>query len=165
MSGYFAVVIPEMDLYQGFFLSSEHDPRVDDMIALVKSIPEHIMIDGQLVLQKMANHSDYDQFVIGALSATLIEYVIDRNINGIATASAALAKVLNKKYWLVIGFVQARGTNTIIRDFPPVMMDFGLGIRLPIPVNTIELARESLPCVPEVAAIVARQEKTVYSSK
>ena len=145
--GYFGVIIPDYNYYQGFFLHEEY----------VKAAPrglERIRAGGRdpASLSEVRNPtpgvSAADEGIFGAVTAALVEGARTQN-EGLISRSAGIISVLaNSRYFMVRGVVEAGGTATSFWRMPPE-------------IGSPDAARDYIHRLPEVLLIQGKLLKEV----
>ena len=116
--GYYGVIIPKYNYYQGFFLYEEY----------VKAAPqnlERIRAGGRdpASLSQVRNPtpglSAADEGVFGAVTAALVEGARAQNVGLLSGAAGIISALTNSKYFMVRGEIDPKGTATDFWRMPP----------------------------------------------
>ena len=135
--GYYGVIIPAYNFYQGFFLYE--DSGVNNRLAALRQVPFPLAE----TMAPASGVSDADQGLLGALSATLVEAARTQNAALLFHTGAAISVLADSKYFMVQGTMDASGG--IYSDFR----------RMPEDVSSHVAAVTYIHSLPEVQAIQA----------
>lgn len=135
--GYFAVVVPNSNFYQGFFLMPESLAEGRIMAdraraAFPDDLRQNNPLDGAsgpITFKNEDGVAEEDQAILGAMCAALTEVVVlartgDRRANEeIGTAAGALAALTGNNYFVVVSTPVQGGTiNTFVKIPMPVIV-------------------------------------------
>ena len=143
--GYYGVIIPKYDFYQGFFLyedsaaSRYYLERVRN--ALGQRLSETRM--------PASGIPDADQGLLGAICAALVEGARTENKLLLLRVSGAISALTNSKYFMVLGEIDS--TWGIATDF----------WRMPPEVSSPDAARDYIHSLPDVQLIQSKLLKEV----
>ena len=141
--GYYGVIIPSYDFYQGFFLYE--DSATNNYLAVLRQTPSPL----SETKMPAPGVSDEDQGLLGSLCATLTEGARIHNEQLLFRAGAAISSLTDSKYFVVRGEIdEAKG---IYSDF----------WRMPSEIISPDAARVYICGLPDVLAIEARLLKQV----
>ena len=130
--GYYGVIIPKYDFYQGFFLY-EHPASIKHLERLRnKPIAE--------IRKPASGVSDADQGVLGGLCAALVEGARTANQPLLIQTSGAIAILADSKYFVVRGEIDPKGIATAFWRMPPE-------------ISSPDAARDYVHSLPEVQLI------------
>lgn len=133
--GYFAVILPDEQLWQGFYLTP--DPDTETLLNKFRVMIDH---DASYSDQPRVNRSSpgvamADQEVFGSIQAGLIDRVKARDLYGIGKFAPIIAKLANTNYFWVEGRENEGGTATTFAR---------LGV------SSIEEARRAISILPQI---------------
>lgn len=155
-TGYFVVIMSDLDFYQGFHLLPDYDVEAERLIATTRTHVANRYEPTSAVQRAGLGVADEDQPILGALCAALVEVTALRNLHGIGVIGAAIAKLSGKRFFWVSGRRERAGTATQVDVLPPVLSEVLPGLPLPVPVTDAETARKSINMLPEIEAINMR---------
>lgn len=121
--GYFGVIVPERDYWQGFFLNDKFLAEGRGLIATMQRENPELARTPSQVLRPLGLHADDQQRWIGALSAVIVEFALKKQDYGVGVASAALHAVVGLTHFIVKGRLADTGTYTEIENLPDVTTD------------------------------------------
>ena len=102
--GYYGIIIPHYNYYQGFFLYE--DPEANHRLAILRMAPFSL----SETKVPTPGVSDADQGLVGGLCATLVEGARAQNEKLLLRASAALSVLTNCRYFTIGGTIEPGGT-------------------------------------------------------
>lgn len=162
--GYLAVVVPEIDFWQGYFIDDAFRDKANDTIRNVRDYD--LLRTGSKVLKNLTNISDQDQPLVGGFCGSIVEAALGRigPLDGlhrqrpsasaadgvIAVLGYALHQLMGERFFYIEGNVGTEGTLTKIT---------------PIRASSIEQAREIILSLPSVAAIKQRLVQSLFTAK
>jgi len=124
--GYFGVIIPEYNYYQGFFLHEE----------AIEGAPNYLER-----LRKALPVADQD--LLGAVTTTLVEGARTENKTLLFRGAGAVSVLEDSKYFVVRAKIEKDGTHTEFWRMPPE-------------VNSPDAARDYIHSLPDVQLIQGR---------
>lgn len=147
--GYFGVVVPDKDFWQGFFID---DNAQAEAMAAIERMRAHPMLSNAGKLFGRADVSHANQAIVGTCCATLVEAALAetghmsevpvKKANTIlATYGYALCRIIDRPYFWIEGRSAEGGVYTTIQ---------------PIHVSTISQARTYINNMPAVREIKRR---------
>ncbi len=134
--GYFGVIIPDYNYYQGFFL---HEAAIKKAPDFLESLRKEIISFSE-VRNPVPGVPDKDQALLGALCAALVEGARTQSESILLHVGGALSLVMHHKYFVVRGDIDQRGIGTQIWRMPPE-------------INSPDAARDYIHSLPEVQLI------------
>ena len=144
--GYFGVVLPQIGLWQGFYLDGDFRAKGEKFVKDTHNflLKHDFPIDGNnpKVVTPLPGFSqnETEQMLLGALTAVLCDRTNVRDLNGIGSAAYALRLVTGNLFFLVTGKDVGTGFTTDYRK---------------LKATTIDAAREEIKASPEVMACQA----------
>ena len=133
--GYFGVIIPKYNYYQGFFLYE--DSAATRYLELLRRDAPDLLSETRKAAPGVP---DADQGLLGALCATLVEGARTENKPLLLRVSGAISALTDSKYFMVRGEIDSKGTAT----------DFW---RMPLNIDSPDAARDYIHSLPEVLLI------------
>lgn len=131
-TGYYEVIIPKYNFYQGYFLYE--DPNTSEYLNRLRTGP---LAETRTPTEGV---SDADQGVLGGLCAALVEGARTEHRPLIVRVSSGIAVLTNSKYFVVRGEIQPGGIETHFW-------------RMPAEINSPDAARDYIHSLPEVQLI------------
>lgn len=142
--GYYGVIIPKYNFYQGYFLHED---------SLKSGCLEHLRstIRGSLseVRSPTPGISSADQGLFGALCAALVEETRIPNSALLSQIGGAISNLTSSKYYIVSGEFQEKGIKTKFW-------------RMPAEIDSPDTARDYIHGLPEVQYIQTALLKEAY---
>ena len=139
-NGYFAVVIPAADFYQGFYLFSGLERQAEALIKKVKQQTGGKYMPATAVISETDLVASDEQSFLGSLMALLVEVVATSNADAVPVVSAAIVQMTKSRFFWVLADRHRDGTRTNLFVLPA----------------SIDDARDAVNCLPEVRDIVNR---------
>jgi len=139
--GYFGIVIPASDFFQGYFIDDTFDEQAKDIVSRLRTDPR---VKETQIRVALSNVPEGDQALLGGLCATLTAAAMGRTEypNSIlATCGFAVKLLIRRNYFWIEAAEEDAGTRTTIE---------------PMDVTSIDKARQHLGSLPAVLAIKTR---------
>ena len=133
--GYYGVIIPKYDYYQGFFLYE--DSAASRYLELLRRDAPGSLSETRKPAPGVPNA---DQGLLGVLCATLVEGARKQHETLLSNAGGALSALTDSKYFMVRGEVDSDETTT----------DFW---RMPPEIDSPDSARDYIHSLPDVQLI------------
>ena len=113
--GYFGVIIPDYNYYQGFFL---HEEAIKAAPEYLENLRREIISFPGLVKDPAPGISDADQTLLGALCATLVEGAKAQSEIILYRIGGAISVLTDSKYFMVRAKIEKGGTHTAFWRMP-----------------------------------------------
>lgn len=130
--GYYGVIIPKYNFYQGYFLYK--DPSASEYLNRLRSGPL------AETMTPTKGVSDADQGVLGGLCGALVEGARTGHKPLIVRVSSGIAALTNSKYFVVRGEIDPKGIASHFWRMPPE-------------IDSPDAARDYIHSLPEVQLI------------
>ena len=138
--GYFGLVLPDNNFWQGYFID---DGFADGARDALQSIRADNVAASTLTWTKMSGVADADQSIVGGLSATVVDTVLTgRTQLLIGTCAYAIRELIGGDYFWIEGRGDVKGVSSSI-----AMLN----------VTSIAAARDAINALPAVVAIRLRR--------
>ena len=131
-NGYYGVIIPKYNFYQGFFLYED-----SGYLELLRLSSPWQRCETRNPTPGVSNE---DQGLVGALSATLVEGARTQNAPLLLRVGGALSALADSRYFMIRGEIDSKGIAT----------DFW---RMPPEINSPDAARDYINSLPDVQLI------------
>lgn len=136
--GYFGIVVPARDFYQGFYLDSRLRSRAETSLAALRALPDLRRV---VVKHPLSGVADADQGLLGGLCSGAVDTAL-RGDGKVAIFGMCISAIIQSNYFWIKGGRSAEDT-TIERMVVPF----------------VDMARLVFSDLPEVKAIDQRREK------
>lgn len=134
-NGYYGVIIPKYNFYQGYFLHEDH--ASSKYLKELRKAPMKLSEGGDYTL----NMSDADHELLGGLCATLIHAAKIQKQILLLRVSAAISLLTSSKYFVVSGMIDLKEGITSSFRYMPDRID------------SPDAARDYIHSLPEVQLI------------
>lgn len=144
-NGYFVVVLPQFDFFQGFFLPKGLEQQADALIITIREQVAGRYVPPSIVIAETKCVSEENQAIFGALLSLLVEIVHKRDILAIPVVAFAVHRLSDQRYFWILGHMSSEGTTT---NFNPLY------------VQSDKEARDAIMMLPEITAITDNISRT-----
>jgi hypothetical protein len=99
--GYFGVILPYYEFWQGYFLDDSAKDDAEGFIKQIRSNFDNIYMPPSAVIRPIEYISEKDQSLIGAVSSVVVDFAAKQDNERIGTASMALHLLTGFLYYCV----------------------------------------------------------------
>jgi hypothetical protein len=116
--GYFGVIIPELNFWQGYFLPGAPEAAAagQEFLETVRRVIGGKYMPPSATLRPMPGVSDEHQPWVGAISAAIVEFAKMSAFDRIGVAAMGMHLLTGFTHFVIIGREEKSGTNTTIEN-------------------------------------------------
>jgi len=116
--GYFGVIIPSQDYYQGFFLRDEVFVEAQQFLDTVRKTLGGRYTPSSITARPAPDVAPEDQEWVGAISATVSNLAFKMKYQELAVPALALYLVSGYKHFIIVADFEKSNTATTIENLP-----------------------------------------------